>query len=230
MKSKTALIFWSIVTVVPIIGVLSSIFYPDLFFGTQEQAREFIEGYGRWGILLFVLIQIIQVIITPISHYTTSVIGGFLYGPILGGVFNWIGRVIGQFIAYFLSRRFGRPVVERFVNEETLERFDYIVAGDDKTLWSRTAIIFLMIFLPFFPDDEISYLAGLAGFKLKYFAAVTLLGHIGGSFALAYAGAGINTQDVYFWVLMTITLAFFVALMVALIRLRQNTEVSSGNN
>lgn len=226
-KRKIALAFWSIITLVPIIGVIVGIVYPDLFFAKQEIVRDWLSSYGRWGVVLFILLQIAQVIIAPISHYTTSVLGGFLYGPIWGGVYNWVGRIIGHLIAYGLARKLGRPIVERFVDEKTISKFDHIVAGTKETLWSRSLILFLMIFLPFFPDDELSYLCGLAKFRFKYFVPITLLGHLGGSFALAYTGAGINTRDPYFWILLTITFLLFGLLLVTLIRAGRRSKDTS---
>lgn len=216
-----AFAFWLIVTVVPVIGVIVGIALPDLFFGTQEQVKDALSQFGLFGVVIFILIQIVQVVIPPISHYATSIIGGFLYGAFWGGVFNWLGRVTGQFVAYTLARKYGRRVVERFVDKQTVENFDQLVAGNSQTLWLKSLVLFLMIFLPFFPDDELSYLCGLAKFNFKAFVAITLLGHLGGSFALAYAGAGVNTQDSYFWFLLIITFVLFGILMWTLLRLRK---------
>ena len=70
--------FWSIITLVPIIGVIVGIRLSRPVFAKQEIVRDWLAGYGRWGIVLFILLQIAQVIIAPLSHYTTSVLGGFL--------------------------------------------------------------------------------------------------------------------------------------------------------
>jgi uncharacterized membrane protein YdjX (TVP38/TMEM64 family) len=223
-KRHIALAFWLVVTLVPIIGAIIGIVFPELFLAKQEQVRHWLSQYGSWGILVFIIIQILQVVVAPISHYTTSIMGGFLYGPIWGGVYNWLGRIIGHLIAYMLSRKLGRPIVERVVDEKTISKFDNLVAGNEKTLWLRSLILFLMIFLPFFPDDELSYICGLAKFKFKYFVPVTLLGHLGGSFALAYTGAGINTRDPYFWILLTITFILFGLLLATLIRIGRQSK------
>ncbi len=228
MKNKAIFVFWFIVMAVPIVGVIISLFSPNVFFTEQENIRVWLNQFGIFGPVVFVGIQILQVIIAPISHYTTSVLGGFLYGAYLGSGLNWIGRIIGHLIAYWIAYRFGRIIVERFVNRETLNKFSHIISGDSNTLWLRVLIIFLMIFLPFFPDDEISYILGLAAFPFKYFLPVTLLGHLGGSFALAYAGAGIDSKDPYFWFIMAVTLTFFVVMIYASWKLRRHS-VEEGN-
>ena len=82
-------------------------------------------------------------------------------------------------------------------------------------------IIFAMIFLPFFPDDELSYLMGLAKFPLGAFALITFFGHLGGSFALAYVGAAVKFESAYFWILTSITIIVTVFLLAYSIKLRR---------
>ena len=163
--------------------------------------------------LAFVALQAIQVVVTPISHYSVGVVGGFLYGPYLGGLLNYIGRVIGHLIAFFLARILGRKTAERYVSSKTLERYDKYVS--DKSL-----ILFLIYYLPVFPDDEISYLAGLFKMKFKMFLLANLFGHLGGSLGLAYIGSGIDIKDPLFWII-TISVLIGFSLVWWLMRRRK---------
>ncbi len=199
---KAALIFWIIITVIPIIGIIISLTDPQTFSATQNVWRARIELFGVFAPLVFILIQALQVIVTPISHYSIGMLGGFLFGPYLGGLYNWIGRIIGHLIAFCIARSFGRKIAERFVSEETLAKYDKYVSD-------RSLVLFLMYFLPVFPDDELSYLAGLSKMDTKKFIAANLLGHVGGSLGLAYLGAGINTKDPLFWLLFIATFVIF---------------------
>ena len=85
-------------------------------------------------------------------------------------------------------------------------------------------ILFAIIFLPLFPDDEISYLVGLAKFHFGFYFIVLFLGHLGGSFALAYAGAGIDAKDYYFWLLTVLTISLTVLLAYFVRRLGKATR------
>ena len=68
--------------------------------------------------------------------------------------------------------------------------------------------MFLAYFLPLFPDDELSYLAGISAMKPKIFLPIMAIGHIGGSLALAYAGNGIQSvKEPLFIILSLVTLA-----------------------
>src|SRR3989338_6939430 len=198
-------IFWLIVTIIPIIGIIISITDPQNFNQAQEVWRGRIVVFGVFAHLAFILIQALQVIITPISHYSIGVIGGFLYGPYLGALFNWIGRMMGHITAFFIARFFGRKIAEKFVKQETLDKYDRYISN-------KSLILFILYFLPLFPDDELSYLAGLSKMKFRMFFIANFFGHIGGSLGLAYIGSGVNTKDPLFWILSAVTLVGFPAL------------------
>lgn len=207
-RKKIGKTFWVLITVIPIIGLLFSLTDPKEFERVQELWRNRIVFLGVAGPLFFIFLQIAQVVFTPISHYTVGAIGGFIYGPFLGGFLNWTGRVIGHTIAYFLSKHFGRRFVEKYVEEKTVKQFDHFVAGE-KYFSTPSLILFLIYFLPLFPDDEISYIVGLSRMKYKPFLLANLFGHVGGALSLAYIGSGIDTRDPYFWALFIATLAGF---------------------
>lgn len=221
-RKLAGIIFWLIVTVLPIAGLFFAVFDPQTFTDSQDFWRSKIASAGIFGPLLFVLIQALQVVLTPISHYTIGAIGGFLYGPWVGGLLNWMGRIIGHLTAFFLARTIGRPIVTRFVASETIEKYDRYTS--DKSL-----VLFLFYFLPLFPDDEISYLAGLSKMKFRIFLLANMFGHVGGSFGLAYIGSGIDTRDPLFWILFVITLVGF-PLVWYLLRGKGKTETASAIN
>ena len=200
--TKPSFIFWFIVTVIPIAGIIFGIMDPQNFTEAQSIWRDKIVVFGVFAPLIFIAIQALQVIITPISHYSVGVIGGFLYGPYWGALLNWIGRMIGHMTAYFIAYFWGRKIAERFVKPETLQKYD-------KYISNKSFILFILYFLPLFPDDELSYLVGLSKMKFRMFFLANLFGHIGGSLGLAYIGSGINTKDPLFWVLTIFTLVGF---------------------
>lgn len=206
--SKNLKIIIAIVTAIPVIGMFIGIVYPELFFSTQEATKNWLQSFGIIAPIVFVLLQIVQVIFPPISHYTVGILGGFIYGPWLGGFLNWLGRVIGHSIAFYLSRTFARKWVKKFISESELTKLDSFIAGK-KEASPQSLILFLFYFLPFFPDDEISYVAGMSNMKYRVFLIANVLGHVGGALSLAYIGNGIDTRDPIFWILFIVTLAGF---------------------
>lgn len=192
-------IIWYLLAIIPVLLLIFGYIFPSSFFSNQEQIRNFISSYGIFAPLVFIIIQILQIILTPISHYVVGIAGGFFFGTWLGFIYNLIGRVIGTLIAFYLGRKFGRRIIKHLVKEKTLRKYD-------KVFEKGKIILFLMYFLPLFPDDELSYLAGFSSIRAKAFIPIMILGHISGSLSLAYIGSGISIKDPLFYLILGITL------------------------
>lgn len=212
-KSK---IIWYLLITVPIIFLILGYLFPSSFFSSQEQIRNFIEPYGAFAPVVFILIQIIQVVLTPISHYVVGIMGGYMFGTWQGFLYNWIGRVIGTLIAFYLGRKFGRKIIKHVVKPKTLKKYD--------RLFEKGAILlFIMYALPLFPDDELSYLAGFSAMKSRMFISLMVLGHITGSLSLAYIGSGISYKDPLFIFISLFTLVLGILFVILYRRLHKST-------
>ena len=187
-------------------GIILSLAAPQNFSATQNIWQNKIATFGILAPLAFILLQALQVIVAPISHYGVGMLGGFLYGPYLGTLLNWIGRIIGHVGAFFIARLAGRGIAEKYVDPDTLKQYD-------KYLSNKSFVLFLCYFLPVFPDDEMSYLTGLSKMPLKQFLTANIFGHIGGSLGLAYIGSGIDIRDPLLWILSGITLIGFLLIL-----------------
>ena len=182
---KKVKFLWYALTVIPIILLVLGYIFPSQFFSNQESIRDFVNSFGVFAPIAFIVLQILQVIITPFSHYVVSIAGGFIFGTWLGFLYNLIGRVIGTAIAFYLGRILGRKIIKHVVKPETIQKYDhYFTKGK--------ILLFLAYFLPLFPDDELSYLAGFSSMKPKIFLPLMAIGHVSGSLSLAYIGNGIQ--------------------------------------
>jgi uncharacterized membrane protein YdjX (TVP38/TMEM64 family) len=183
---KKAKFIWYILTFVPIVLLILGYIFPLQFFGSQEAIREFVNQFGIFAPVAFIILQILQVVLTPLSHYTISVAGGFIFGTWQGFIYNWIGRIIGTAISFYLGRIFGRKIIQHVVKPKTMQKYDYYFN-------KGKLLLFLAYFLPLFPDDEISYLAGFSSLNPRIFIPIMAIGHLSGSLALAYIGNGIQS-------------------------------------
>jgi uncharacterized membrane protein YdjX (TVP38/TMEM64 family) len=197
---KKSKVIWYLLTFIPILLLILGYIFPLSFFGNQETIRNFITPFGVFAPLIFILLQILQVIITPFSHYTVSIAGGFIFGTWKGFIYNWIGRVVGTAIAFYIARYLGRRIIKHVAKPKTIKKYDhYFEKG--------RGLLFLAYFLPLFPDDELSYLAGLSKMSPKIFLPLMAIGHMSGSLALAYIGNGIESiKEPLFIILSLITL------------------------
>lgn len=138
----------------------------------KETLRNFVNGYGAFGPAVFILLEIAVIIFLPISNYPVFMAAGLIFGPWLGFVINWAGIVIGSSLILWLTRKFGRPLVNHLVNQKTLEKYDGYVQK-----YGQLGL-FIAYVLPFFPDDELTYLAGLSSLPVKKIIYIVIFGRI----------------------------------------------------
>ena len=111
--------------------------------------------------------------------------------------------------------------MQHVVKSETLQKYD-------KVFDKGKLVLFIMYFLPLFPDDELSYLAGISSMKPKAFIPIMMIGHVGGSLGLAFIGNGLSYRDPLFIALSVITLAFGVLFVYLYKRLNKPDKVNQG--
>lgn len=158
-------------------------------FSDPETARDTIGGLGVWAPLAFMGMQIAQVVIAPLPGQITGLIGGLLFGPWLGLLYTLIGAFLGFWLVFVLARRLGRPFVERFVKPATLAKFDGLLRA------RGPFVLFLIYLLPAFPDDVISFIAGLTRIPIRTLLMVSLAGRLPGYLVLSFAGQGLTGDN-----------------------------------
>lgn len=82
-----------------------------------------LRGHLFLGSIIFLLLQIIQVLIPIIPGGVKTVVGFMAFGPILGFILNYVGIVIGSIILFLLIRRYGKPFILLFIEEKLFARY-----------------------------------------------------------------------------------------------------------
>lgn len=169
------IIFWQ-----PLVGLASD----------PARLRELVQQTGPFGPLVFIAVQFLQILIAPIPGQVVGVASGALFGIWLGTLYSLIGSVLGMFAVIGISRKLGRPFVERFVDKNTLEKFDYLVSNNG------AMVFFLIMLLPVFPDDLICYIAGLSKVKVRTLVLFGALGRLPTTLVSAIIGAGVAGANI----------------------------------
>ncbi len=137
-------------------------------FASQEKMAMFLERCGIYAPLLFVIIQIVQVVIPLIPGGISQGVGVLIFGPIWGFVYNYVGIVIGSIIVFFIARKYGMPLIRKMFKEELIERYIGWLNKGKKF----EKFFALAIFLPVAPDDFLCYLAGVTDISVKKYIAI----------------------------------------------------------
>ena len=111
-------------TIVFLLGMAAIIPYlsaPHLYhlFSNRSALEAFLEQAGPWAPAGFVMLNVLQIIIAPLPGNIIGVAGGYVFGFVMGFFLNLISMVIGSLLVFQLSKRFGKPLVEKFVGPKT---------------------------------------------------------------------------------------------------------------
>jgi uncharacterized membrane protein YdjX (TVP38/TMEM64 family) len=161
------------------------------FFLNKERMTHFLNSLGPLSFVGFIVLQSLQVIVSPIPGEVTGLIGGFLYGKFLGIVLSTIGLTTGSWMAFALSRWLGGPFVEKFVRKETMKRYDYLLHH------KGVFLVFLLFLIPGFPKDLLCYILGLGHLSTKEFLVISTIGRFMGTVLLTLGGDYIRHHQYY---------------------------------
>ncbi len=172
-------------------GITAALIESGVFHFFLDRARmsRFLDSLGMWGFAGFILLQVVQVVAAPIPGEATGILGGFLYGPALGILLSTVGLTIGSFIAFALSRAFGRPLTEKLVDKSTMDRFDYLLHHKGKFL------VFLLFLIPGFPKDYLCYILGLGHLSTLEFLGIASSGRLLGTSMLTLGGHYLRDKE-----------------------------------
>ena len=186
-------IFWSDLPIGGWIHLLRKV------FTKKEAARRFVESAGALGPLVFIALQVTQVIISPIPGEATGIIGGFLFGTWLGFLYSSIGLTIGSVAAFCLGHLLGAPLIQRIGGPRWHRALDFVghTGGE--------LVSFVLFLLPGFPKDYLSYLLGFSPMPLRAFVLISMFGRMPGTWLLSAQGASLANDDrTFFWVLVVL--------------------------
>ena len=162
-------------------------YFPLLF--DPEKLRAVVQDFGLIAPLVYVIAHAVQVVLMAIPGYAMAVVGGILFGPFFGTVYTMIGVTVGSAIAFLIARSYGRPIVERMIREDALDRFD--------TFTEKAGLpgLFLFVLVPVLPEDVISFVAGLSEFRLSVFVVIMFFGRLPAAAVAVLAGDGIAARQ-----------------------------------
>ena len=155
----------------PILMILLFFFVGELFFNS-ETIKTFILRFGIWAPLIVIVLQILQSMVSVIPSQITTIVAGFLFGPVLGLLYALIGATIGSSAIFLISRRFGQKLALKFFSLRDLSHFEAFFK--QKKSWA----LFLARIAPIFPNDLVSIAGGLTNISFGQFTALSTLGFI----------------------------------------------------
>ncbi len=127
-----------------------------------------IKSTGGWGMAVFVLLQVLQVLILPLPAVVCYVSGVQIWGAWQAFGLATLGVFIGSILCFAIGRYAGKKAAYWIAGKETVDKYADIIGSKGK------APFIIMQILPFFPDDILCIIAGLSSMSLPFFTVVML--------------------------------------------------------
>lgn len=160
-------------TIIGTILLCFGVFYlgQNHYLTDPEKMQILLREMGMLAPVVFMMIQIIQVIIPVIPGGVSSGIGVLVFGPVAGFIYNYIGLLIGSYLAFQIVKRYGKSFILKVTDQKTYDKYiGWLNKG------KRFERLFAMaILLPGFPDDLLCMIAGLTDMATRKFMMINIL-------------------------------------------------------
>ena len=185
-----------------------------------ENIRDFVGDNKIVSYLLFILLQILQVVIFIIPGDIINAVGGFAFNMTIGFILSFIGVALGSIIAFFTARFLGYDFINKFVKKE---KIDKIVSFFE----SNSGFISLFIFcnLPFVPKDILMYCAGLTPLKAKRTLSIYCVSRIPGILIWTSMGANIYNRSILGIIITLCVLLLFILIILMFKKKMSQTKI-----
>lgn len=171
---------WDVIAKGPLMQLLSN----------RDQLVDMMERLGLWAPLVYIVLQVVQIVVAPIPGQIVGGVGGFLFGY-WGILWTTIGSIFGFWLVFMIARKFGRPLLEKIFKKSAIDKFDFIINAKGAAL-----IIFAIFLLPGFPDDIVCYIAGLTKLSMKKLMVIAILGRFPTIVVTNFIGAGLGENNI----------------------------------
>jgi uncharacterized membrane protein YdjX (TVP38/TMEM64 family) len=148
--------------------------------------KAWIISFGRLGYIVFIILQILQVVISIVPGEVVQGAGGYIFGTTLGTALSIFGIMLGSIITFLIARYFGNKLLVRILPEKAYMRVKSLIDRPKNRL-----IIFILFLIPGIPKDILGYASGVTPIKLGEFILFSTIARIPGVLVTSYVGSNL---------------------------------------
>jgi uncharacterized membrane protein YdjX (TVP38/TMEM64 family) len=179
----------------------------------RERLVAFVQSWGLFAPVVFVVFQVLQVIFAPFPGEATGFIGGYLFGAAKGFVYSSIGLTVGSLANFMIGRVLGKRYIRHLIPKNHLKRFDTFVKHQG------VIVIFILFVIPGFPKDYLCLFLGLSRLPVRVLLLIAAVGRMPGTLLLSLQGAMLYEQN---YTLLAVVFAATFLLVGLAYRFREN--------
>lgn len=178
------------------------------FLSNPAELRQLLLDFGILSHILIIVLIIFQTTISIIPSNILVILAGFTFGPVLGLTYSLIGSFIGSAIIFKISKKYGKGIALKFFEKKDLVHFTLFMKQKKKFA------LFLGRVTPLFPNDLVSFGAGLTDIKFYNFNIFSTIGFFVKMIILTLFGADLATGNFNITFFILIFLVSFMFLLV----------------
>lgn len=206
LKKYGVHLFFAVFTIITIIVGYEYFSKYASAFKDPDNIKNVILSYGAYSFLIFIALQVIQVVFFFIPGEVVQIVGGYIYGPIKGSLLSVVGIALGSAIGYLIARYLMREQVQKMIEKRDLKLFKKIL-----TRGSNKLVIFFVYLIPGIPKDILVYLCGVSDIDFLEFLIYSTLGRLPWIIVSALFGNGIGERNyVTLTIIAIVSLVFFI--------------------
>ncbi len=198
MNEKKKTIILRILIIVAILAVIGACVYMYLHFGKSaielikdtERFKAWIDGFGVWGIIVFVAIRVLQTVVKFIPTEPIEIAAGLLWGWFGGFLLCLLGNIIGSIIIILMTRRIGIRILRIFRLENKLQSMRFLQDRE-----KRNRLLFIFYLVPGTPKDTMTYFAGLTDINMIEFLIISSIARIPAIVSSTICGAYLGANN-----------------------------------
>lgn len=137
-------------------------------------------GHEKIGLFVYFFLTIFSIIVAPLNMLPLIPVAVTLWGPFVTTMVNIIGWTLGGFIAFYLSRIYGRPLISKFIDPKRLDKIEVKIP-------EKNLLLVLIGIRMILPVDILSYALGLfTSISYRIYLLSTVIGVIPFAFVFSY--------------------------------------------
>lgn len=186
--------------------------------------KEYISDNGFIGIIIFLFVQILQIVVSIIPGEMIEIAAGITFGWFLGLILCLIGVALATSLIFVVCKKLGKPYIDKLVGNGKLKLFDKLNSST-----KRDTIIFIIFLIPGIPKDLLVYAAAFFDIKLSKFLLLSIPARIPSIITSTIAGQYILEGNykpviIIFAVMIVITILGYLLYMFVYNRHKKNQE------
>ena len=209
---------YNLISIVVIVGL---IVFGSLYFGRSisrfarnpDEFKEFIEKYGAASRLVFIGIQVLQIIFVFIPGELIELAAGYTFGWLEGTLLCLVGVLLATIPIFYLVRFLGKKLIFIFISGDDFKKLSFL-----RKEKNRDILFFLFYFIPGTPKDLFTYFAGFTKIKPLRFFLISTLGRIPSILSSAIVGERASDEKYISSIIIFVSMALVSAIGLVIYR------------